>query len=119
MNSTFDFELITDEMGMDREDILHLMNLYKTELQNDLLELEDNLSTENWTMAKNKLHKMKGDAANLCLNALAECFLSMEEFARIHDSNLLSEQMDHARTLQAHFVSAFEEFRTKDTETKL
>jgi len=95
---------------MDPEDILHLMTIYKTELQKDLSELEDDVSKLNWPLIKSKLHKMKGDAANLCLANLSDLFAAMETFAQNRDSDNLESQLVSLELLKLQFISAFDQY---------
>ncbi len=113
MISTFDFDSITTEMDMEPEDILHLMTIYQDELQKDLNELEQNLSDCNWLLIKNKLHKMKGDAANLCLKTLSETFAAMENASGNKDTHSLSIQLDTVKTIGIQFHSAFQTYSEK------
>lgn len=113
MTLTIDFDDITEEMQMEQEDILHLMTIYQTELQKDMGELEQFMSSGDWLLVKNKLHKMKGDAANLCLKALAETFAAMEQASLERDIPALSGQLDTANTLRMQFHSAFQEYSEK------
>lgn len=74
----FDFNRIVAELDMDPEDILHLMTVYEPELHRDLQSLDDAADHEDWGALKPLLHKMKGDAANLCLGDFAAVFAAME-----------------------------------------
>lgn len=114
MNSTFDFKLISVSMEMDAEDILHLMNLYQGEIQKDLRELEQELETINWKAVKNKLHKMKGDAANLCLDSLADAFAQMERYASTNDSVALTRHLDLIRDMDKMLWTAFHDYYGKE-----
>jgi len=113
MIPTFDFDRIVEEMEMEPEDILHLMTIYQDEFQKDLNELERNLSECNWLLIKNKLHKMKGDAANLCLKPLAETFAAMENSSENKDSQFLCIQLDTVKTIRTQFHSAFQNYSEK------
>ncbi len=110
MEPAFDFNLITEEMGMDPEDIFHLMNIYQTEFQKDLSEFEEILSNQDWELIKNKLHKMKGDAANLCLSSLADTFLNMENTSSIKDAEQLSTQLHSVQIIKSQLLSDFHKY---------
>lgn len=114
MEPAFDFNLITEEMGMDPEDILHLMTIYQAEFQKDLSEFEEFLANQNWAMIKSKLHKMKGDAANLCLSSLADTFLNMENTSSIKDAEQLSTQLHSVQIIKSQFLSDFHKYSTEE-----
>lgn len=119
MNSTFDFRRITEEMDMDPEDILHLMNIYQVELQKDLNELEDGLFKQDWPILKDKLHKMKGDAANLCMPSFAGIFAEMEDASADKNSDCLRLQFESVNALKSEFLSAFKAYSNEDSVKKL
>ncbi len=110
MNPTFDFNHITREMEMDSEDILNLMTLYQTELRRDLHELEAAVSNQEWPMTKEKLHKMKGDAANLCLFSFAETFEKMEHASLSKNPDVLRSQLHTVKALQEQFAADFQSY---------
>lgn len=110
MTPIFDFYQITVDMEMDQEDILHLMTIYQQELQKDLTELSAGLSEQDWLQIKNKLHKMKGDASNLCLLPLAESFTAMERTCQDRDIPHLRTQLNAAQSLSVQFTSAFQSY---------
>lgn len=112
-----DFDQIAVEMEMDPEDILHLMTIYQEELQKDLTELEVQQSQSSWLPMKEKLHKMKGDAANLYLLELAAVFTEMEAASQRKDAGALQDRFILVRQLQAGFVAAFEKYSTEAQQT--
>lgn len=113
MNPTFDFYQIVDEMEMEPEDILHLMTLYQGELVKDLNALEHGLSEADWLLLKNLLHKMKGDAANLCLPSLSETLSLMELNLPHKDTAFLHAQLRVLETLKTSFITAFHSYSTE------
>lgn len=110
MTPIFDFNQITIDMEMDQEDILHLMTIYQQELRKDLTELSVGLTEQDWLQIKSKLHKMKGDASNLCLLPLAESFTAMEHACQDRNAPLLQNQLDAVQSLSGQFTSAFQSY---------
>jgi len=107
MTESFDFKSIADEMGLEEEDILHLMTLYRTELAGDLGRLTDALDPPQWPPLKEQLHKMKGDAANMCLPTLSDRCAAMEKAVLGQDAPALLQLLVDFRQAAARFEEAF------------
>ena len=107
---SFDFNRIADEMEMTREDILHLMSLYGPELRRDFEALNTALGQMEWRQLKEVLHKMKGDAANLCLCPLAARFKEMEQAAQARDASALAAGLTEALQLSGTLWEAFRDY---------
>ncbi len=103
---SFDFNRIADEMEMTREDILHLMSLYGPELRRDFEALNTALGQMEWRQLKEVLHKMKGDAANLCLCPLAAQFKEMEQAAQARAHAQTHEGFQAAQARDASALAA-------------
>jgi HPt (histidine-containing phosphotransfer) domain-containing protein len=107
METGFDFLKITEAMEMDAEDIRHLMDLYQPELTRDIASLEEDLVLHAWAQAAGKLHKMKGDAANLCLPALADLLTQMETAANNRDAQAAAAQLSELKDMKHRFDAAY------------
>ncbi len=110
MDAFFNFTKITDELGMDAEDILQLMAIYGPELRKDMLALDSAIGIPDWALLKSKLHKMKGDAANMCLPALTDVFAKMEKALPDLDLEALVIQLNNAKAIESRFISELESY---------
>lgn len=108
MKDPFDFNRIKADLGMDHEDIRHLMSIYRTELHKDFNELDEDFQRMDWSLLKNKLHKMKGDAANMCLPPISDAFAEMENTVLSRDLTTLASQLSSIKFLESQFTSALE-----------
>lgn len=116
MTMNFDFNRITEDLGMDPEDIAQLMSIYRTELHKDFHDLDDAVHALDWPLLKSKLHKMKGDAANMCLHPISDAFAEMEKTILNKDSDLLTAQLSNIKDLESQFTSALEIYLSADKE---
>lgn len=110
MSTLFDFNDIIHRMDMDKEDIVHLMTVYEPELHKDFEELIKNASDEGWDSLSGKLHKMKGDAANLCLTPLSSLLARMEETAAEKNRKALAKQICEAERIGMQLFTEFKKF---------
>lgn len=106
----FDFDRIAADMEMEQEDVLHLMSIYRPELQRDFQTLKAALEKREWKRVKEVLHKMKGDAANLCLSPLSALFLQMEHAAQAQDAPALTAGLTEAQQLSGTLWGAFQAY---------
>ncbi len=110
MRDLFDFNRIREELGMDSEDVRQLMTIYRSELHKDFTELDGQIQTMNWLFLKNKLHKMKGDAANMYLSPISDAFTEMEHTILKKDPDLLILQLHSVKKLESQFAESFEAY---------
>lgn len=110
MMDLFDFSRIKRELGMDSEDIRQLMTIYQAELHKDFHGLNEEFDDRNWSLLKNRLHKMKGDAANMCLTPIYDAFAEMEKNLITNDFDALTSHLNSVKLLENQFTEAFEHY---------
>ncbi len=73
-----DFEYLASRLGLDKEDFLELSELFVTTTQTDLDKIRSAMADDNAMDAAAAAHSIKGAAANLGFEAMAELAKIME-----------------------------------------
>lgn len=78
MSNPHTLSRLAEAMDMDPDDIRHLMSVYRPELQKDLSAASELMENQDWAAFRLKLHKLKGDAADLCFQRFSKLAAEME-----------------------------------------
>ncbi len=73
-----DFEYLASRLGLDKEDFLELSELFVTTTQADLEKIRKAMADSDSSAAAAAAHSIKGAAANLGFEAMAELAKTME-----------------------------------------
>lgn len=73
-----DFDVLASRLGIDREDFIELAELFVTTTQGDMDKIRRAISAANPSDAASAAHSIKGAAANLGFENMADLAMKME-----------------------------------------
>ncbi len=89
-----DFDFLASRLGIDREDFIELTELFVTTTQKDMDKIRQAVSEANPADAASAAHSIKGAAANLGFEDMADLAKTMEFQGKEGDLNGFDTYMD-------------------------
>ncbi|NOX87617.1 MAG: Hpt domain-containing protein [Calditrichaeota bacterium] len=98
-NKVIDLETALDRLGGDKEFLLELLGELVQQIDQSLPDLKNAVDSANYDELRSIAHGLKGAAANLGADKIAEQFLQLEMMGKEHRLNGAIEGVENAREL--------------------
>jgi two-component system, sensor histidine kinase and response regulator len=105
MTKTFDIQAMISELELDREDVVELLQDFRTFLVETLPNLETAISSGDLKISRSLSHSIKGSAGNMRVNEVYQTALKMQDTADAGDiADLVNSRLNIFDPNQSYWI---------------
>lgn len=80
-----DLESISEEIGIEKDALLELLNIYISEISQEILKAKELLIRKDWAGLQRSIHTIKGVSANLFIETMHEAAAAIDQKLKAMD----------------------------------
>lgn len=105
MGKAFDVETLTEVLGLEREDIVELLNDFREYLGGMLPDLEKAVAASDFAAIRSLTHALKGSSGNLRISDIYEVAKKMQDASETKQAAVLKSLMSEMKHQGERFMA--------------